>query len=177
MIEVTDEMVKLVYAEIDFVRHGDDGIAEGLAAALALFVKQAEGARGSGLCDCYGTDSDPTNSETGASMDHHCDCAAVITAAKLLGAYSATVHAEQCSHGTSMDEFYRRRSPAAASRTVPVWPQDHATDVTYGDPMSCDGGTPGGVFPTACGRDTVHPAHPLGRPPNSTGSNPAGGVS
>ncbi len=31
--------------------------------------------------------------------------------------------------------------------------------------MTCDGGERGGSFPTACGRDTVHPSHPLGRSP------------
>jgi hypothetical protein len=28
--------------------------------------------------------------------------------ATLLGAYSLTLHAAQCSHGTEFDEFYRR---------------------------------------------------------------------
>jgi hypothetical protein len=111
VIKVTDEMVQLVYEQIDFVNHGDDGIREGLAAALTLFVRQVEGTRGSGLCDCDGADANPESPRTKLAMDHHCDCAAVITAAKLLGAYSETVHAQQCDHGMSMDEFYRRRSP------------------------------------------------------------------
>jgi hypothetical protein len=36
MIEVTKEMVQEVYSRIDFVNHGDDGIAEGLTAVLAI---------------------------------------------------------------------------------------------------------------------------------------------
>lgn len=36
MIEVTKEMVQLIYSRIDFVNHGDDGIAEGLDAVLAM---------------------------------------------------------------------------------------------------------------------------------------------
>jgi hypothetical protein len=36
--------------------------------------------------------------------------------------------------------------------------------------MICDGGSPGGFFPTACGRDFVHPSHPLGHPPNTAGT-------
>lgn len=36
MIEPTDEMVQEVYSRIDFVNHGDDGIADGLAAVLAI---------------------------------------------------------------------------------------------------------------------------------------------
>lgn len=39
MIEVTKEMVQLVYSRIDFVNHGDDGIAEGLAEVLALVAQ------------------------------------------------------------------------------------------------------------------------------------------
>jgi hypothetical protein len=67
-----------------------------------------EGPRGHGICDCEGTDSDPTSPTTGLAMDHHCDCRAVQTAATFLGAYSRTKHAEACgNHGTSMDEFYR----------------------------------------------------------------------
>jgi hypothetical protein len=36
VIEVTDEMVQLVYERINFVDHGDEGIREGLAAVLAI---------------------------------------------------------------------------------------------------------------------------------------------
>jgi hypothetical protein len=36
VIEPTDEMVQLVYEQIDFWNHGDDGIREGLAAVLAI---------------------------------------------------------------------------------------------------------------------------------------------
>jgi hypothetical protein len=39
VIEVTDEMVQLVYEQIDFVNHGDDGIREGLAAVLAIIER------------------------------------------------------------------------------------------------------------------------------------------
>lgn len=83
----------------------------GLGAVLGAFVEKVEGSRGSALCDCDGVDSDPTNPVTGQVMDHHCDCRSVVTAAKLLGAYSETVHARQCDHGTEMDEFYERRRP------------------------------------------------------------------
>jgi hypothetical protein len=37
--------------------------------------------------------------------------------------------------------------------------------------MICDGGSAGGFFPTACGRDFVHPSHPLGQPPKTAGSS------
>lgn len=65
---------------------------------------------GSPLCTCEPEDNPPTNPATKARMDHHCDCAAVETAATLLGAYSRTAHAAQCIHGTEMDEFYTERS-------------------------------------------------------------------
>lgn len=65
---------------------------------------------GSPLCTCDPEDNPPTNPATKARMDHHCDCAAVETAATLLGAYSRTAHAAQCIHGTEMDEFYTERS-------------------------------------------------------------------
>ncbi len=59
------------------------------------------------LCDCPPRDENPaTNPDTGAAMDHHCDCAAVEAAATMLRSYSATRHGQQCIHGTSMDEFY-----------------------------------------------------------------------
>lgn len=32
------------------------------------------------------------------------------------------------------------------------------------------------VCTTACGRDAVHPMHPLGRLPGATGSNPEGSI-
>lgn len=116
MIEVPDEMREAFQVAAGWPgppwKFGPD-VAKGLAAALALFVRQVEGTRGSGLCDCDDVDSDPTNAATGAVMDHHCDCRSVVTAAMLLGAYSETVHAEQCGHGTAFDEFYGRRQPPA----------------------------------------------------------------
>lgn len=116
VIQVTDEMIAAFDEGVDretgyLNRPKAKVVRAGVSAVLSLYVKRVEGGRGSGLCDCDGADSDPTNGDTGAPMDHHCDCRAVITAAMLLGAYSETTHAEQCGHGTSMDEFYQRRSP------------------------------------------------------------------
>lgn len=110
MIELTAEMIQAAQAAA-CGSESDECMSAAITAALTLFVKLVEGTRGSGLCDCDDTDGDPTNPKTGAIMDHHCDCAAVTTAAKLLGAYSETVHAEQCDHDTSTDQFYERRSP------------------------------------------------------------------
>lgn len=42
MIEVTDEMVQLVYERINFWDHGSDGIREGLAAVLAIVERDYE---------------------------------------------------------------------------------------------------------------------------------------
>lgn len=67
--------------------------------------------RGTGLCDCARPADDesvPTSPTTGRRMGHHCECRAVIAAATLLGAYSRTIHAAECGHGTAMDEFYAR---------------------------------------------------------------------
>ena len=36
MIEVTDEMVRLIYQRIDFVMHDNEGIREGLADVFEL---------------------------------------------------------------------------------------------------------------------------------------------
>lgn len=115
VIEVTDEMIAAFDQGVDretgyLNRPKAKAIRAGMTAALAVYVRRVEGGRGSGLCDCDGADSDPTNVDTGALMDHHCDCRSVITAAMLLGAYSETTHAAQCGHGTSMDEFYQRRT-------------------------------------------------------------------
>lgn len=124
MIELTDEMV---HTFIRAYSDADDGspevilgsIAEraGLSAVLALYVRQVEGTRGSGLCDCAHSDSAPANPHDGSPMDHHCDCRAVVTAAMLLGAYGETVHAKQCGHGTEFDEFFQRRSPTETNRS------------------------------------------------------------
>lgn len=121
MIEVTHQMV---HAFIRGYADADDGSSKvilentaeraGIAAVLALYLRQVEGSRGAGLCDCDDVDSPPTSPRDGTPMDHHCDCRAVITAAVLLGAYSATQHAKQCQHGSETDGFYRRRSPAAS---------------------------------------------------------------
>ena len=87
-----------------------NGDVRGLAAAVGA-VGRAQAAAdieraGSILCDCDDADSPPTNPTTQAPMDHHCDCQAVGAAATMLGAYSTTVHAKQCVHGTEFDEFY-----------------------------------------------------------------------
>jgi hypothetical protein len=121
MIVITDEMMRTCWEAIDRRAvnrtRGPDGkthlLSVGLSAVLESFVRQVEGKRGFGLCDCDGADSDPTRD--GNPMDHHCDCRAVATAAALLGAYSKTVHAKQCGHGTEMDEFYEQWSPAMPS--------------------------------------------------------------
>lgn len=117
MIVPTDEMRQAFQVAAGWPgppwRFGQD-VANGLAAALTVFVREVEGARGSGLCDCYGADTEPTNQMTGSVMDHHCDCRSVITAAMLLGAYGETVHAQQCGHGTEFDESYQRRQPTSS---------------------------------------------------------------
>jgi hypothetical protein len=43
--------------------------------------------------------------------------------------------------------------------------------------LECDGGKAGGFFPTACGRDFLHPSHPLGLPPTVTRPSSSGGAS
>lgn len=122
MIVVSDALIAAFDRGVDretgyLNRPKAEVIRAGLRDALALFVRDVEGVRGSGLCDCADADGDPTNPKTGAVMDHHCDCRSVSTAALLLGAYSETVHAEQCGHGTSMNEFYQRRSPTGSKPT------------------------------------------------------------
>lgn len=72
------------------------GAADAVAAVVAHRI---EGTRGTGLCDCDGSD-DPPNE----GVDHHCDCAAVTAAASLLHAYTKTRHAGQCEHSSIMDE-------------------------------------------------------------------------
>jgi hypothetical protein len=122
VIEVTDEMVATFDQGVDretgyLSRPQAEVVRAGVSAVLALFVQNVEGQRGSGICDCDCSDSEPTSPRDGSAMDHHCDCRAVITAAMLLGAYSETVHARQCGHGTSMDEFYQRRKPGSVQPT------------------------------------------------------------
>ncbi|GAA3750303.1 hypothetical protein [Micromonospora maritima] len=56
---------------------------------------------GSPLCDCRPDLNAPVNPTTRLHVDHHCDCAAVETAALLLGAFSRTAHAQQCVCGAS----------------------------------------------------------------------------
>lgn len=58
-------------------------------------------ARGSLLCDCEpeAENNTPTNIKTGAVLDHHCECRAVLAAAAVLGGYENTIHASQCHHG------------------------------------------------------------------------------
>jgi hypothetical protein len=75
---------------------------------------------GSMLCDCDHEGeggSTPTNPKNGAAMDHHCDCQAVRAAATILGAFSTTVHAAQCDHGTEFDEYY---APEAQTKPAEV---------------------------------------------------------
>lgn len=70
----------------------------GLAAALRVILAAAE-APDSRLCDCPRREQQPVNPIIKAPMDHHCDCAAVWTAAILLGSEHETVHAGQCCGG------------------------------------------------------------------------------
>ena len=64
----------------------------------------------------------------------------------------------------------------------------YSSRVGVGQPLStdpnfqrqdCDGGSVGGFFPTACGRDYVHAPHPLGQPPATVNAPnpPQGGAS
>jgi hypothetical protein len=102
MIEATDEMVQLaldvfLVSPTDNIAQIDAGMAKALAAVLAVFVQRIEGPRSTGLCDCDDVDGDPISPRTGQTMDHHCDCLAVETAAVLLGDASKTQHANACS--------------------------------------------------------------------------------
>ena len=104
-------------ADAAFIAHARQDIPAMLAEIVRLqgvLSGRIEGQRGSGLCDCSSADSEPNSPASGERMDHHCDCRAVTTAAMILGAYSATAHADQCGHGTEMDEFYKRRQPETA---------------------------------------------------------------
>jgi hypothetical protein len=76
-------------------------VAVGFAyAAGCRAAAEAIEAPGSLLCNgCLpyeDPDEEPTNPVTGKPMDHHCECAAVLAAATILGSGSATVHARQC---------------------------------------------------------------------------------
>ena len=76
-----------------------EAVAPLIAAQVLREAAQRVERRGSLLCDCEGSDSEPTNPDTKARMDHHCDCAAVYAAAEMLGSGAATTHAAQCSCG------------------------------------------------------------------------------
>lgn len=95
------------------------GVAAGRAQAAADLEQP-----GSILCDCTYADSLPTNSRSGARMEHHCDCRAVEAAAVLLGAYTATRHAAECGHGPEFDEGYAKNAGAAVGGGVAVQSKD-----------------------------------------------------
>lgn len=107
MIEPTDEMVQLavkkfLHAPGVTIREIDAAMREALAEVFAIFVQRVEGARDTGLCDCYDPrdpENEPTSPRTGEPMDHHCDCRAVETAAVLLGDGTKTQHAAACGCG------------------------------------------------------------------------------
>jgi hypothetical protein len=53
--------------------------------------------RSSLLCDCEDpAGSPPTNPQTGARMDHHCDCTAVRASAMIRRGESVTHHGQEC---------------------------------------------------------------------------------
>jgi hypothetical protein len=95
------------YVGVEFERAARGAVAAVSADLIAAGRAQATAeleVSGSILCDCSDADAPPTNPQTGAPMDHHCDCRAVEAAATVLGAYSLTTHARQCGHGVEMDE-------------------------------------------------------------------------
>jgi hypothetical protein len=59
---------------------------------LADQVEQA----GPPLCDCGAADSSPVSPRHGEPVSHRCDCAAVLTSARIREDFSRTRHAWEC---------------------------------------------------------------------------------
>lgn len=69
---------------------------EQLARDTVILVANRIEAINSPLCNCRRDANTPRNWRTGAYLDHHCDCAAVTAARRLLEGLAYTLHAEQC---------------------------------------------------------------------------------
>lgn len=112
LLQQQAELVALVESES---KRADGERLRGYERAIEVLRAKIEAA-GSPLCDCEPEESPPTSPKTGERMPHHCECRAVLTAAVLIGAYTATEHAQQCGHeGARWDEAY---GPPVASSLV-----------------------------------------------------------
>lgn len=110
MIEINDEAVQLALAarshalvdRPDPMVLSEERLTQMMleAAAPAIreqFARNLE-AKGSPWCDCrHEGGNEPTSPRTGELMAHHCECAAVKTAAAVLGPGKLTAHEQECS--------------------------------------------------------------------------------
>lgn len=73
-----------------------DAVLECVGQDLVILVANRIEAADSPLCDCRREVNAPRNWRTGAYLEHHCDCAAVKAAQRILEGITGTLHSEQC---------------------------------------------------------------------------------
>lgn len=71
-------------------------LVDTIATDLVILAANRVEAVDSPLCDCRRELNPPRNWRSRRIIDHHCDCAAVRVASRLLDGLTSTLHAEQC---------------------------------------------------------------------------------